>query len=289
MKMGVKRFLIALFVAAQCGAARAQEVVAVLGSEKRPYREAYEGFSAAFGKPVPILAIGETLPRETKIVLAFGAKAAVQRYPGRVTLIYAIAPGLVVDRTTHNGPSIRIAMEPEADALLGALTALQPKLMRLAVLWCTASRSVVVDRLVKQGAARGLTVAGERFEEADELPGRLRAIYGKADAIWLPPDPLLISARNFEIIKQFSYDNNVPFYAPTEALAEQGAAAAVSVTYAEMGRTMSGAAKSVLGGTAPPDELYPSRIYVAVNGKAAAEAALTVPPETLRSADKVFP
>lgn len=289
MKLGLNLFLIALFVAAQCGAARAQEIVAVLGSEQRPYREAYEGFSAAFGKPVPILAIGEAIPGETKIVLAFGAKAAVQSYPGRITLIHAIVPGWTIDRKTHDGRSIRVMMVPEAGALLGGLKAIQPGLKRLAVLWSSASQAASAQRLVEMGAARGLTVTAERLEDPGGLPVRLRELMGRVDAIWLSPDPLLINAGNFETIKRFSYDNNVPIYAPTMGLAEQGATAAVSVTYAEMGRTMAGAAKAVLSGAQAPAEAYSARAHVSVNRAAAAAVELTVPAEALRSADKVFP
>jgi hypothetical protein len=288
-KTVLKRLLIAALGAALSGAARAQEVVAVLASDQRAYRETYENFQAAFGKAVPLLAMGEEISDEAKVVLAFGGKAAVQRYPRRVTLIYAIAPGLFVDRKTHDGPSIKIMMEPAAGVLLGNLKAIQPGLKRLAVLWSSASRAASAAHLVKMGAARGVAVTAERLKNADELPSRLRELKGKTDALWLPPDPLLINAGNFDIIKHFSYDNDIPFYAPTDGLAAQGATAAVSVSYEEIGRMMAAAAKGALGGSASPNELYSDRVRVCVNRAAAAEAELPIPPETLKSADKVFP
>lgn len=289
MPKTVARLLIALLFAAAAGAARAQEVVAVLSSDQRAYRETFESFQAAFGKAVPVLALGENVPAETKVVAAFGGKAAVQRYAGRVTLIYAIAPGLRVGRSTHDGRSIKIMMEPEPGILLGSLNAIQPKLKRLAVLWSSVSRTAGAAHLIETGAERGVAVSAERLEEPGDLPERLRELHGKVDAIWLAPDPLLINARNFEIIKRFSYDNDIPFYVPTEGLAEQGAPAAVSVTYAEMGRTMAVAAKAALGGAASPAEIYSPKIRVSVNRTAAAEASLSVPAEALQAADKVFP
>lgn len=269
------------------GASRAQEAVAVLSSDQRAYRETYEGFQASFGKPVPVLALGERLPAETRIVLAFGGKAAVQRYPGRVVLVYAVAPGAAVAR--KDGASIKVMMVPEARALLGALAALQPKLKRLAVLWSSANRAADSERLVKQGAARGVAVSAERLDDAAELPERLRALKGRVDAIWLPPDPLLITPANFEIIKHYSYDNHIPFYAPTQGLAEQGATAAVYVGYEEMGRTMAAAAKGALAGEDSPQEVYSGRSSMAVNRSAAAQAALAVPAEALKAAEKVYP
>lgn len=284
-----RRLLIALLALASFPAARAQEVAAVIGAEQRPYRETYESFQAAFGKPVPVLPPGEPLPDETKVVVAFGGKAALQRYPARVALIYAIAPGVLVGRKTHDGPSIKIMMEPEPDALLRALTALQPKLKRLAVLWSGAFRAAGVERLVKAGAARGVVVSPERIEDADELPGKLRGLKGRVDAIWLPPDPMLINARNFETVKRFSYDNDVPFFAPTEGLAEQGATAGVSVSFAEMGRIMAAAAKAALAGAGSPGEIYSKKVHVSLNLTAAAAAELAVPAEASKAADRVIP
>lgn len=289
MSASLKRILLAFLFAALSGAARAQEVVAVLGSDLRPYRETFASVQAALGRDIPVLPMGAEVPGSVKVVLAFGAKAATQPYPGRVTLIYAIAPGLIVSPKTHPGASIKIMMEPEPGTLLGRLHVIQPRLKRLAVLWTSPGRAATAERLVQMGAARGVVVFAERLEDVGSLPGRLRAFEGKVDAIWLPPDPLLINAGNFEIIKNFSYGNDVPFYAPTEGLAEQGATAAVSVTCDEMGRSMASAAKAALEGAAFSVELHAGKVRVSINRAAAAEAGLDVPAEALRTADKVFP
>lgn len=268
--------------------AAAQEVVAVLASEQRAQRETYVSFQAIFGKPVPVVPMGEDIPEGTKVVVAFGGKAAIQRYPAGVTLIYAIAPGLVVGPKTHDGRSIKVMMEPEAGALLQALQGLQPKLKRLTVLWSSAIRGSAVERLVKLGVARGIVVSPERLEHARDLPDRLRRLDGKMDAIWLPPDPLLINESSFDILKHYSYDNDIPFYAPTEGLAELGATAALVVSYREMGRQAAAAAKAVLDGGDVAAELYSDKVSVTVNRAAAEKAELIVPAEALNSADKVL-
>ncbi|MBI2384460.1 MAG: hypothetical protein HYV14_00445 [Elusimicrobia bacterium] len=287
--MKIDGLLLALLLAASARGARAQEVVAVLASSQRAQQETFDGFQAAFGKPVPVLPMGAALPAAAKVVLAFGGKAAMQRYPDRVTVVYAVAPGALIARGSHDGPSIKIMMEPEAAALLERLKSLQPGLKRLAVLWTSAPHVGSAARLVKAGAARGVAVTAERLEDGDALPSRLRALKSGIDAIWLPPDPLLINARNFEILKRFSYDNDVPFYVPTEGLAEQGATAAVSVSYKEMGRMMAEAAKSAQKGRASPAELYTGLVRVAVNRAAAAEAGLTVPAKAIGAANLVLP
>jgi ABC-type uncharacterized transport system substrate-binding protein len=274
---------------AATGPVSAQEVVAVLASDQRAQRETFESFQAAFGKAVPLLPLGEAPPAAVKVVLAFGGKAALQDYPRRAAVVYAIAPGALVERGARGGPAVKVMMEPEPAALLAALTSLQPGLKRLAVPWTSAPRAAGVRRLIKIGAARGVELYARRLEDEEALPRWLRGLEGKVDAIWLPPDPLLINAKTFAVLKHYSYDNDVPLYVPTEGLAEQGATAAVSVSYGEMGLMMAEAARSVLADRAVPAELYASRVRVCVNRSAAEAAALHVLPEALKAADRVLP
>ncbi len=289
IKRAFKRLLAAVLVAALPGAVLAQEVVAVLSSDQSAYSETYKSFLAAFGKAAPVLALGEPIPAETKIVLAFGGKAAFARYPGRVTLIYGIAPGILVEKKTHDGPSVKIMMMSDAGVLISRLKVIQPGLKQLAMLWSCPNVAGSAEHVIKAGETRGVTVTAERLEDPDDLPARLRWLKGRVDAIWLPPDPILINAHNFEIIKHFSYDNDIPFYAPTEGLAEQGATGAVSVSYTEMGRAMADAAKAVLAGDHPASQIFVARTRLSVNRTAAAESELSVSPEALKAADKVFP
>ena len=268
--------------------ARAQDVVVVLGSDLAPYREAYEGFVTAFGEPVELLTLGGKPPKGARVVVAFGGKAALQRYPTGVTLVYGLAPGVRAEREPGEARAVKIPMEPAPAALLGRLGALQPGLKRLAVLWASKGGEESVARLVQDGSARGVEVLSERLESADDLPAALRRLRGKADALWLPPDPLLINARNFDIIKRYAYDNDVPFYVPTEALAEKGAAAAVSVGYSDAGRAAAAAARAVLTGKPPTEDVF-AGARVSVNRSAAAECGLVLPAVALKGVDKVYP
>lgn len=271
------------------GAARAQEVVAVLGGDLTPYREAYAGFQEAFGARAPLLPLGAPIPKETKVVVTFGGKAAVQRYPGRVTLIYGIAPGLLVGTETHDGVSLKIRTEVEAENLLKGLVEIQPGLKRLAVLWLSDSFSTLAEKMVKAGASGSVRVLSEKVESGDELPAKLRGLKGKADAIWMPLDPVLLNQQNFETILQYSYDNNIPFYAPTEGLVEHGATAAVVVSYKDIGRAAAAQAKKALSGAELPPDVYVPRVEMSVNLSAAKKTGISIPSEILKKAVRVFP
>ncbi len=76
--------------------AAAEPVVAVLSSDLAYYQEAFQGFQKAWAGPVAAVNLKSGKARidsDTRVVVAFGAKAALQPYPDGVTVIYCMAPG----------------------------------------------------------------------------------------------------------------------------------------------------------------------------------------------------
>lgn len=283
------RSLLLAAVLLAAGRAGAEEVAATLGSDLAPYREALEGFRAAVGVPVDVLPLGGKPGRDVRVLVAFGGKAASQRYPAGVTLVYALAPGVLVERRAGESAAVKVPMEPAPAALLSRLLALQPGLKRLAVLWASPGSEAAVKGLAKAAAARGVELKAQRLESGDDLPAALRRVKGEAEALWLPADPLVITPRNFEMVKNFAYANDVPFYVPTEALAEKGATAAVSFGYAEAGRAAAAAARAALAGKPADGEHFVEKIDVSLNRAAAEQCGLSVPAAALKAAAKVYP
>lgn len=271
------------------GRAGAGELAAVLSSDNAAYREAYESLTAAYGRPVQRLSLGAPVPRGVDVVVAFGGKAAVQRYPARVTLIYTVAPGVSVDARTHDGATTKIRMSPDPGRLIRKLAEVQSGLKRLGVIWSSEGQESVVEELAAAGRAGGVLLISERMSGDDELPGVLRRLKGKIDGLWLPADPLVINARNFELIKHYSHDNDIPFYVPSEGLAEKGAVAAVSISSAEMGRAAAKAARAALAGDALAETIYAPNVRLTVNLSAARECQSSIPAGVVKAADKVFP
>lgn len=270
---------------------RAQEVVAVLSSDAGVYRQAYASLQSAFGKAVPLLPVEGNvhLPKDTKVVVAFGGKAAGKRYPDRVTLIYGIAPGLEVDRDSLDGKSIRIPMEPEAAALLASLIKIQPTLKKLAILWSGETFESSARTLAAAGRTMSVAVESERLDDPADLPATLRKLNGRVDAIWLPADPQVINSKNFETLKRFSYGNGIPLYVPTRGLAAGGGMAAVSFSHEEIGRMAAKTAKRVLAGDDMSADAYAERSEISINLTAAKETSIRIPPAVVENADRVFP
>src|SRR5258708_7625278 len=70
-----------------------EAIVVVLSSNLKPYQEALNGVKKEFDGNIPtfVLSNGEPeIPRETKVVIAIGGKAALYSYPDRARLIYCL-------------------------------------------------------------------------------------------------------------------------------------------------------------------------------------------------------
>jgi len=51
------------------------------------------------------------------------------------------------------------------------------------------------------------------------VPDALRTLVtATVDALWLPPDPRVVTPQTFQTIVQFTFDNHLPFYASTRGL-----------------------------------------------------------------------
>lgn len=274
--------LLLLAALAAASPAPAQEVVAVLSSAPGPYQAAFDGFLKALGREVsPVRLPGRASVDGARVVVAFGGEAAVQPYPGDATLIACMAPGLGA-RPRHRGPFVFISMKPSPGRLLSELRRLQPGLKVLAVLSDGRDTAGYLPDLRRAGAEIGMEIVSPRAAGPTGVPSALRALLAaKADAIWLAPDPILATPENFQTIKQFSWDNRVPFYAPTRGLAVAGAAAAVSVSAEEEGRLAADLARRALAGDELPEIVYPTRTSITVNLESARSAGLAVSTDAL--------
>jgi putative tryptophan/tyrosine transport system substrate-binding protein len=296
MRTWIRIILAALLVGGNVpvpvSAASSDEVIAVLSSDAGPYWEAYLGLVEALGSKPPSfnLAAGEqpVFTKDTRVVVAFGGKAALLRYPAHASVVYCMAPGMSAVPSSRRAPFTKVHMHPPAPVLAEHIKEIQPSLRRLGVLWQSTSFQSLMESLPDAFSAKDVEVVVQRVDGIDDLPGRLRAFKGKVDALWIPPDPLLVNTQSFTLLKEFSWANNVPFYSPTAGLTEIGAAASVSISFEQNGRAAGGAVRRILAGEVVP-EAYAGKVEIVINRSAAENSGLKLSPEILRKADKVIP
>ena len=287
------RAALAAFAASILAApACAQSIRAVLSSDSRPYQEAWEGFREELGDAAAMSVAGapgsDASVGSARVVAAFGSKAALQEYRGGVTVISVMAPS--VDFTRRGGDTPRVAMTPSPQNLLSNLCALQPGLKRLAVVWKSKFYGEQYLGLLRaSGKAIGVEIKSVEIAEEGDIPDQMRALYGRADALWLPPDPLVINESNFLLFRDFSLANRVPLYVPIPSLAERGATASVGVGFRAVGRAAARVAKQALAGGDAPLLSFPEPAETTLNSRSAAKVGLSVDAGTLKGLTRVIP
>lgn len=253
--------------------AGAQEAV-VLSKGAGPYFEAYLALQKALGRPVaPVDLAKDTakLPAGLRAVVAFGARAADLDYPAGTKVIFALAPGY----SPRGGKAdyTRICPLPRPEDSLAAYRRLQPSLKRLAVVHSPAMATLVAQ-LEAAAPKHGVEVVRAQLQSPAGLPDRLRALLGKADAVWLLPDPALVNKTALSVLGEFSCANKVPFYAPSAGLLQFGAAAAYAPDSEETGRTAALALKAALAGEPLPEVIHPQVSVLTLNRETAERCAL---------------
>lgn len=272
-----------LFTGAAPGASGEALPTAVMSSDSAPYRQALEGFSEAWGPGISSVSAEAPLPRGARAFVALGSKAAGRRWPADAVVVACLAPSA---ESVEGDAVTRVSLLPDPGVLVQRLRALAPKLKVLRVFWSAGSSREEVEALAAAGEKAGLVVLPERISPPSTLPERLRRLDRGADALWLMPDPELVTAESFAVLREYAAALKIPFIAPTEGLAERGATATIAVSFRDMGRAAAQALRARLEGRAVPEVKRAARVTVTVNAAAAISAGLG---PKFESADTVLP
>lgn len=240
------------------GLAAAAEIVAVMpGSRTAPHEEAFQGVCEALGGCPPVVAAGAPLPEGARVVVTIGGEASRQRYPAELTLVTALCPGLQARPSAGDGPVVHVRMAPSPADFAAALTARHSGVKRIALLWSDRARGRYARELVAVLGAPGVKVDLRRVESVDDLPALLRGL-PRPDAIWLAPDPTLVTPVSFALLKEYTRAQGVVFLAPAAGLAANGADASLAPSFRSVGVRAGLVARDALAGREIPQEAYPS-------------------------------
>lgn len=265
------------------GRAGEGDPAAVLSSDSAYYLQALEGFTEAWGSSVTVVDARSPLPAGAWAFVAIGSKAAARRWPRDAVVVACLSPSVADDA---DDAVTRVSLLPDPEVLISRLSALVPGLKVLRIFWSSESSRDDAEALVKAGEARGVVVLAELVSPPSRLPSLLRELDGKADALWLMPDPVLVNAVNFAVLREYAAAEKIPLLAPIEGLTERGASATIAVSFRDMGRAAAFSLRARLAGRAEPEFVRAGRVTVTVNGAAARTPGLGPEPE---SAAKVLP
>lgn len=177
---------------------------------------------------------------------------------------------------------------PIADQL-ALIKEITPNVKTLGVIYNAGEANSVstVEALKTLGAAAGFTVVESTATKTSEVQQAVRALVGKADALYVPTDNTIVSA--FEAAVKVAVENKLPLYAADTDSVARGALAAIGFNYYDVGKQTGEVVVAILKGTAPAD--IPVKVAtgtnLVVNTTTAAAMGITLPAAVLERASKV--
>jgi len=200
-----------------------------------------------------------------------GVVASLSRPGGNIT-------GLSLQQTDTTSKRLEVLRE--------AVTALR----HLAVIGNVSTPGVLLEKheIAKVAQALGIKVIQLDIKRAEDIAPAIGFIKGRADALYVSTDPLILANRNQ--INDLSNDAHLPTIYGTAEYVKAGGFMSYGPNYADLFHRAAELADKILRGAKPADipVEQPTKFELVINLKTAKALGLTVPPSLLARADEVI-
>ena len=283
--------------------ARAQGIVILKSHDLEPFNQAMAGFVAACPMHITEYDLRGTKKEESSIIqrltaakprliVAIGPLAAqVARENLRdVPMIFVMVsnpPKHGLQGSNLAGVSLDIPVQTQ----LARYKALVPTLKMLGVIYDPTKTGAMVAEARGTAATLGFQLLGAPVSTPKEVPAALRSLLGKIDALWMVPDDTVVTPESFKFLLLTAFENNLPFVTVSDIFVEAGALASLSPDYTDVGRQGCQLATDLESGRLRLAEVMvvpPAKVNLAINLRTASKIGLTLPPEIVQSANKVY-
>lgn len=300
-----RRLLVALLALALPAAAVAPAEVAVLKSNEsaawRPALEALRRVAAAHtlqefdlrGDKAEADRVMAGLKGRAAALVALGPLAvqAAREHAPELPLV-----GCMVSDPARVGlvaaPSVTgVTLHPPVKNQLAAFRMVNPRGVRVGVLYNPDNVGRMVQEALKAAAVVRLVIVERAISSAKDVPQGLRALLGGdgIDALWLPPDPLLLGEEARRFILQETLKAGKPVYAYSAALVQEGALVSNGAEMANTGEQAGELLLRLLGAEKGAKlEFATPKAELVINKKVADRLKIEIPADALKAAAKVF-
>jgi putative ABC transport system substrate-binding protein len=222
---------------------------------------------------------------------------AVKRTTDVIPIVFAaagdpIGNGLIASlaRPEGNVTGLSVQLPDTAGKRVEFLREAFPGLRRLAILGNVANPVVGLEMEAAQAAVQTLGFDAIRSEirRNEDIPSAIDALNGRADALYVCVDPLVIANR--ARIYTLALAAKLPVVHSYRESLEAGALISYGPDALDLYRRTAGLVDKILRGTKPADlpVEQPTKFELVINLKAARALNLAVPPALLARADEVI-
>ena len=283
--------------------AMAQGIVVLKSHDLEPFNQALAGFVAACPTHITEYDLHGTKKEESSIIQRLTAVK-----PRLIVAIGPLAAQVARERLQDISTIFVMVSNPPKHGLQGANMAgvsldipvkiqlamyksLVPTLKTLGVIYDPEKTGTMVMEARGLVDALGFQLLAAPVSAHKEVPAALRSLLGKIDALWMVPDETVVTPESFKFLLLTAFENNLPFVTVSDIFVEAGALASFSPDYTDVGRQGCQLATDIESGRLRPAEAMvvpPVKVNLAVNLKTASKIGLTLSPEIIQSANKVY-
>lgn len=280
------------------------EITILKSSDIKAYNDAIDGFKAMSpGSAIFAeydlrgdLERGKQLAKrvrtsESSLVVAVGLKAALaaKLEIEHIPILYMmILDPFKHHLTTNNMTGVLLEIPP--DRQLKIMRSFLPGLHRVGMLYDPEKTSDKLKEAELRASAQDFQIQGFPVTSEKDIPQQLRTLLSESDALWLIPDPTVVTDESIRFILESAVAKHVPVIAFSTEFTRLGALLSLSVDYGEVGRETGRLAKRILNGE-PVLTLKPvsvQRIRITVNQKTARYLGITIPKEVESLIDDTY-
>lgn len=224
----------------------------------------------------PIVAVGKP-----------AAKIAVSAVSG-TPIVYCMVmnpAGSGIKGSSVTGVTLDIPMSKQFEGFKSVV----PNLKTIGIVYSDDVGAKLVKEMKSAAGKTGVTLAEKKVASDAEVPNAIRSLKGNIDGLYLPPDRTVAKHDAFQFIALFTFENNVPFMAPTSRFVKKGALVALMIDYEEVGKQTAQMVKKILGGASPSSMPVepPETTILVLNQKTAETIGINIPP-SLTSTSKII-
>ena len=170
------------------------------------------------------------------------------------------------------------------------LKTISRRIKRLGVIYTKGFNEPLLEAARQAARDEDLEIIAVPIASSLDLQQAMTGLLGRADALWIPPDPSMNSEEAIKYIGSKSLENKIPCVGPSDRFVRSGAIFSYAVDTIETGRIAGEMANKILEGTptarVPVQEL--SKPKVIINMKAASILGLNIPQNLQNAASKIY-
>lgn len=299
---GAHRYMVAaaVLVLSSGAFARAADVVILKSAETAAWRPAIDALRKAApghtfsetdlrGDRAEAARVAATLKGRPVVVVAMGpvaAQAAHEAFPSGPLVVCMVADAAPLLGPGVGGVGFAIPVKNQ----LAAFRLVNPRGVRIGVVHSEQSTALVQEAQRAAVSVR-LTLEARQVASMKDVPGTVRALLSgptAVDALWIPPDALLMQDDSRKWLLAEATKAGKPVYASSGSIVPEGALVGSGPDVASIGALAGDLVNRLAAGEKGKMELLVPRAELVVNKKMAARLGVELSPDAQKAATRTF-